>query len=169
MTQPRLSRVSIAAIVVAVAVLLAAGFFVYQRLAPAAVPSVGECITITGEDELDHEVVDCDDGSTYSYLVAEVHDGSADCVEGISYELQSTRGDTTTTDKTACLVPQFTEGACYTIVDDSLSLYAVTTDCAAADFVVDSVVNSSNGSCVSPAEPWNLTSPARTYCIRLVT
>ena len=157
---------------IVVALLVAFGAYTaFQNFASDAALEPGNCLVISGEsnDDVDHKLVDCDDADTYSYYVASVSkgDSSAGTCEGVEYESTVTKRGSTKTKSISCLIPQFTEGKCYTGVDESIADYVVA-DCTGADYRITKVADDAAASCEAPAEPWSFSIPARTYCIEIL-
>lgn len=161
----------VVAIAVGVVVLIVVGIVVTtlrQKDAVAPEAQKGDCVTVTNASATDTktETVDCSDPKGL-YEVASTTSGSADCPTADYTTYTLTAGNQSST---VCLVPNFTEGTCYSGLSGLYSVYEQV-DCTSPDAEVkvalradgqtDEALCDRFGSTVAAAYP----DPARTYCL----
>lgn len=154
--------------IVVIALLGAGAFFLWQNYQKDAALAVGNCLAITGEsDDADHELVDCEDETLFSYHVGQVIDGDGICVDeyAVAYSISETsgRGGSEKVTKVACLVPQLFEGTCYVEAEGVMDLQPA--DCSEALLKVTKVTDGTGSECAAEESQLAFTHPARTYCL----
>ena len=154
-------------IIVAVAVLGAGGWTLWQHFKTNENLQVGNCLVITGtRTDAQEEKVDCSDKSKFSYEVSQTVSDSSSCPENTtSYEISSkSRGGSSRTVKAVCLVPNLHQDVCYKSSSSSTADFDVA-ECGSADFKVTKRIDQANASCEDNERDLTYTTPARTYCL----
>ena len=157
----------IISIIVAVAVLGAGGWTLWQHFKTNENLQVGNCLVITGTTtNAQEEKVDCSDKSKFSYEVSQVVSDTSSCPENTtSYEISSkSRGGSSRTVKAVCLVPNLHQDVCYKSSSSSTADFDVA-ECGSADFKVTKRIDQANASCEDNERGLTYTTPARTYCV----
>lgn len=155
-------------IVVAVVLVAVAGWSLWSNYQSDAALEAGNCLVFSGEsDDADHDLVECDDATTFSYLVAKVIDGDGTCgPEYVEYTVGTeSRGGNTTTNKVTCLIENFHAGNCYAETSDIMGFGVVDCSDPNAAFKISTVEDSADATCAEEEQPYSFTEPARTYCL----
>lgn len=158
---------SIIGIVVAVVLVAVVGWGLWTNYQKDAALVAGNCLVFSGEsDDADHDLVDCEDSTTFSYLAAKVIEGSGTCGdEFVEYTVGTESGGSSTTDKVTCLIENFHAGNCYSETSDIMTFGIVDCSDATASFKVSTVEDSADATCAAEEQPYSFTEPARTYCL----
>ena len=156
----------IISIIVAVAVLGAGGWTLWQHFKTNENLQVGNCLVITGTTtNAQEEKVDCSDKSKFSYEVSQTVSDTSSCPENTtSYEISSeSRGGSSRTVKAVCLVPNLHQDVCYNTSSSSIKPFEVA-QCDSASVKVTKRIDQANASCEDNERDLTYTTPARTYC-----
>lgn len=147
--------------VISVLVLAVGGFFMWQNYAEKAEVAEGACLVISGEqsDDVDHEVIDCDDAEQFSMTVVSVSDQAGQCDEYASEYTLTGRG----ADKVACLLPNFHVDNCYN--ESAGNTMFEKADCGGADFKVTKIEDVAEAQCAAEEFPLSFTKPPKTFCM----
>lgn len=158
---------SILGIIVAVVMVAVVGWGLWTNYQKDAALEAGNCLVFSGEsDDADHELVDCEDSATFSYLVAKVIEGAGSCgAEFVEYTVGTERRGNTTTNKVTCLIENFHAGNCYAETSDIMTFEIVGCSDPSASFKITTVENSADATCAAEEQPYSFTEPARTYCL----
>lgn len=158
---------SILGIIVAVVLVGVVGWNLWSNYQSDAALEAGNCLVFSGEsDDADHELVDCSDSTTFSYLVAKVIEGDGTCgSEFVEYTVGTERGGSSSTDKVTCLIENFHAGNCYSESSDIMTYAIVECSDANASFKVTTVEDSAEATCAAGEQAYPFTEPARTYCL----
>lgn len=155
-------------IVVAVVLVAVAGWGLWSNYQSDAALEAGNCLVFSGEsDDADHDLVECDDSTTFSYLVAKVIEGAGSCgPDYVEYTVGTeSRGGNTTTNKVTCLIENFHAGNCYAETSDIMGFGVVDCSDPSAALKVSTVEDSADATCAEEEQPYSFTEPARTYCL----
>ncbi len=131
---------------------------------------VGQCVSSQGaHEQVDFEVVDCEDDSEFHYLVASIYDGSAQCGEEYSWYRAGEEVDgKEKVLKTVCVVEDFAADSCYEMVTENVGngfkKIACTDNFTATQFKITAVINEHNAACPSGEQLVTYPEPALTYC-----
>ncbi len=157
----------IISIVVAVAVLGAGGWTLWQHFKTNENLQVGNCLVITGTTtNAQEEKVDCSDKSKFSFEVSQVVSDTSSCPENTaSYEISSKSryGGSSKTVKAVCLIPNLHQDVCYNTSSSGIKPFEVA-QCDSASVKVTKRIDQENASCGTDEETLTYTTPARTYC-----
>lgn len=159
---------SVLGIIVAVVLVAVVGWGLWSNYQSDAALEAGNCLVFSGEsDDADHDLVDCEDSTTFSYLVAKVIEGDGSCgADFVEYTVGTeSRTGSTSTDKVTCLIENFHAGNCYAETGDIMTFGIVECSDPSASFKISTVEDSADATCAAEEQPYSFTEPARTYCM----
>ena len=156
----------IISIIVAVAVLGAGAWSLWQNFKTNENLQVGNCLVITGTaTNANEEKIDCSDKSKFSYEVSQTVSNTSSCPDNTtSYEIsRKSRYGGSSTVKAVCLVPNLHQDVCYNESSSPIAPFDVA-ECGSAKVKVTKRVDQANASCEAGEDELTYTTPARTYC-----
>lgn len=159
--------------VVLVIILIAVAKVIFDRVSTShdATKDVGKCVTLSGtQNDVKTERVDCGTEGSYYVAKAGADETCADVSDtdknyGGTYDEITVQGSRGSTAK-MCLVPEFTEGNCYS--EDRVDLAYQEVDCndVAAYIHIDRIIEEYDATCPDTSiGGLTYDVPARTYCV----
>lgn len=133
----------------------------------ASTAEVGECLVLSGTNEdVSHEIVDCSETTTFSYLVGAIYDGEVTCdLHAVPYMVGTERRGNFTVEQTMCLVEHFQVDECYEFTPDDVRGFE-RVDCGSVveGFRLTERIDETQAECTTGEFLWTYSEPPLTYC-----